>query len=329
MSKNIETIPLKALSKSKKLQCRVALNPEALADYTDHAKSHKEAGTDVEFPPGVVFRDEAGVNHLAAGYTRTAAMKEAGYDEFKFEVREGNARDAWLFGCKDNSTHGSRLTNKDKKYILETALEDKELVQLSSNGLAGMLGLSANYVTRNRPKSKTPGEVVAVRKTGKTSKVKTENIGNKTGPKAPKKAPKKKKDTGAADAKRVEKEQATNKQNIDKIVDAACDDGKEKQKLRTALATGTLNLDTKDIAKLAATSPDRIKKAVPLVTELHKSPAEAFKILDNVLSEKSKFGEAVLAAIGGGGVDHQKLEGSEYSYVVYDRRKFTVEVVPK
>lgn len=326
MSKIIETLKFSSLIASKKLQCRVALNEDALADYTDHAKSHKAAGTDPEFPAFIVYRDPEGGNHLAAGYTRKAALKAAGYDEYKCEVREGDARAAWLAGCQDNSRNGSRLTNKDKHNILDTALEDKELVQLSSNGLAGMLGLTQSFVDRNRPKSKTPGAVVAVRKSGKKGVVKTDNIGKKTGKKKPA-AKKPAKNQGEKDAKRVEKEQATQKAAEDKIVDAV--GGADKGKLRTALRDGSLGLPPGDVVKLAARAPKQIAQIVPLVTDMKMGLAKAVKTLDTVIGSKSRVEEVELLAIAGEGSTKQPIEGSDFVLVCYNAKKFSVEITPR
>src|SRR5687767_5251733 len=112
MSKKIETLKLSELKASAKTQVRLELNPEALETYTEHAQESKAAGTDPEFPPLVVFRDEKG-DHLADGFTRRAALKAAGFTEYPCEVKEGGAMDAFLYGCIVNQQHGARLTNKD------------------------------------------------------------------------------------------------------------------------------------------------------------------------------------------------------------------------
>lgn len=321
MSKKIEVLPFGGLRAHKETQVRLKLNDEAVEQYTAFAKQWKEAGADPEFPPLIVFRDEKGVNHLADGFTRRVALKEAGFTEYPCEVKEGGALDAFLFGAKINQLHGSRLTNKDKQSILSIALSDKELVKLSNNALAKELGLSEAFVRRHRPASKNPDEKVSVRKTGKKGTVKTENIGKKTGKKAAKKATKPKSEKAAAKA------EETTKQQVDKI--RAAVGGKEGEKLAVAIRTNQIKLSDKDLKSFSGTSEDRIRQIAPLVTELGLPVASAIKAIDKVVDEKSKVEDLVIGCVAGSGVYRTLIEKTDYALVVFDPSKFTVEVSPK
>ena len=100
-------------------------------------------GAGAEFPPLTVFFDGT-VYWLADGYHRhgafqivlTALRDELGVQSLDIpcEVFEGTLRDAILYACGANATHGIPRTNADKRVAIETMLTN-ELVAFDGNGV--------------------------------------------------------------------------------------------------------------------------------------------------------------------------------------------------
>lgn len=324
MSKNIKKVLLTDLKASSKTQVRIQLNPEALADYTQHAKDCKEKGADPEFPALVAFEDEKGVLHLADGFTRRAALKEAKFTEYDVEIKKGSAFDAFKYGAKINQTHGARLSTKDKRNILSIALEDKETCKLSNNQIAKDYGFSEFFVRTHRPKNKTPEFVEAVnKKTGKKTKVNTGKIGKKSGktkPAAAAAAPGAAATTAdenagldealnvpgtvggsgtgaaAAPAADVETEKA-----LDRVVKVCTEGGVPgADKIKASINSGSLALSSRDVRDWAGTSDRRIIQAAHLILDLQWKPKAAFAFIDKPVTSASKVEQLVNLAIAGG-----------------------------
>lgn len=91
---------------------------ESIDDYA-------EAMTDgAVFPPVTAFFDGADY-WLADGFHRLEAAAKAGRVEIEADVRPGSKRDAMLFACGANATHGRPRTNEDKRKAVEMLLCDK------------------------------------------------------------------------------------------------------------------------------------------------------------------------------------------------------------
>ncbi|WP_422927033.1 ParB N-terminal domain-containing protein [Singulisphaera sp. PoT] len=103
----------------------------------------------IELPPVVVFQD--GEDYwLADGFYRTEAARRAGAKAITCHVHEGSRRDAVLFSCGANSSHGLRRTNRDKRRAIETLLRDDEWVEWSDNEIARRCGVDRSTVSTVR-----------------------------------------------------------------------------------------------------------------------------------------------------------------------------------
>src|SRR5262245_6103638 len=88
----------------------------------DYADGYRSGGP---MPPGVVFRDQKGVNWLADGFQRLEAAKKAGFTKAEFDVYSGEFEDAKLYAAGANQKHGLRRTNADKRRAVRFVLEVK------------------------------------------------------------------------------------------------------------------------------------------------------------------------------------------------------------
>ena len=132
--------------------------------------------------PVLVFHD--GTDYwLADGFHRVAARAKVGRLTVKAEVRQGTRRDAVLYACGANATHGLRRTNADKRRAVETLLRDEEWSQWSDREIARRCGVGADMVGDARRSicrnpTDTPTERT-VERNGKTYTQNTANIGRK------------------------------------------------------------------------------------------------------------------------------------------------------
>lgn len=115
----VEQVALHDIRTDGGTQARAALNDETVAEYAANIEANDA------MPPVVVFYDGAAY-WLADGFHRVAARAKVGRLTVKAEVRQGTRRDAVLYACGANATHGLRRTNADKRRAVETLLRDDE-----------------------------------------------------------------------------------------------------------------------------------------------------------------------------------------------------------
>lgn len=140
---NVVKIPLAHIHTDGGTQARAGLNEDAVADYADAFRR------DVVLPPVVVFFDGE-TYWLADGFHRLAAAVKAELDELWAEVRQGTQRDAFLYACEANQSHGVRPTRVDKRHAVEKMLRDAEWVKWSDREIARRCGTSKPFVSKVR-----------------------------------------------------------------------------------------------------------------------------------------------------------------------------------
>lgn len=124
-------------------QMRAAIDKDVMFEYRDKWL----AG--VEFDPIDVFFDGK-VYWLGDGFHRFYGGREAKRASIPCRVHQGTQRDAVLFACGANASHGLRRTNADKRLAVEALLNDKEWVKWSDNRIAEQAGVSPNFVNEVR-----------------------------------------------------------------------------------------------------------------------------------------------------------------------------------
>lgn len=124
-----EPLLLSLIRRDGGTQPRAALDPATVESYAEAAR----AGA--EFPPVIVFYD--GTDHwLADGFHRVAAHERAEFEEIIAEIRPGTRRDAVLYACGANATHGLRRSNEDKRRAVLLLLGDAEWGKWSDREIA-------------------------------------------------------------------------------------------------------------------------------------------------------------------------------------------------
>jgi len=155
------------------LQSRSKINEEVIKEYTEVIRN------DGKMPPVIVFNDGT-TYHLADGWHRYFAHKQAGFADIEADIREGTRRDAVLYSVGANNSHGLRRTNADKKKAVMTLLEDFEWSEWNNAEIAKACGVSAMFVGNLR--KNLDKEVPKIRKVkrGDTEyELDTTNLGTK------------------------------------------------------------------------------------------------------------------------------------------------------
>ena len=128
-------LPVAQLTFDSDVQCRESIQMGVVAEY----KESLAAG--VVFPPLVVFFDGK-TNWVADGFHRGHAYRDTGVVTCPCDVRQGSKRDAILYACGANASHGLKRTNADKRRAVLTLLRDAEWRKESSRWIAEKCGVS-------------------------------------------------------------------------------------------------------------------------------------------------------------------------------------------
>jgi hypothetical protein len=124
-------------------QPRAALSETVAEEYADSGR----AG--VKLPPVVAFFD--GESYwLADGFHRRWAHEKAGKETMPVDVRQGTLRDAILYSCKANATHGLRRNAADRERNVRTLLLDEEWGKCSDRWIAQECLVSHPFVAKVR-----------------------------------------------------------------------------------------------------------------------------------------------------------------------------------
>lgn len=101
------------------------------------------------FPPVDLYFD--GKHYwLSDGFHRWHAHKRAGHKDIASNVIEGTKRDAFIASLKANAQHGKARTPEERRYVVQLALEDIELGDLSDTQIAQVCLVSNMTVGRVR-----------------------------------------------------------------------------------------------------------------------------------------------------------------------------------
>jgi ParB-like nuclease domain len=139
-----QEIPLAEVVADTAAQMRVAgIDPAIMTEY---AKAMQEGAT---FPPIIVYHYGAAY-HVADGFHRVAAARQAKLGDILAEIREGTARDAVLAAAGANATHGIRRTNADKRHAIERLLADPEWCRWSDREIGRACCVDHKSVARWR-----------------------------------------------------------------------------------------------------------------------------------------------------------------------------------
>lgn len=150
---NIQKIKLDKINVDGDLQVRDKIIEEAVREYAEVISNGGK------MPPITLFFDGS-LYHLADGWHRYFAHKQAAFPEIEAEIREGSRRDAILFAVSANDKHGLRRTNADKRRSVLVLLEDFEWSEWNNTKIAEVCGVSATFVDKIRKEMNTPSPTV-------------------------------------------------------------------------------------------------------------------------------------------------------------------------
>ena len=174
--KHMKVMNLAALVLDPRLQSRVEINEDTVAEYAIDI----EAGD--QFPPVIVFFDSTHF-YLADGYHRYYGHKRAGKVSIQCEVINGTIRDAIYYSTAVNAKHGMRRSYADRRKAVMTLLDDFEWSQKSNTEIAKHVGVSVSFVSNLRNTSgKMPDKVQYTTPSGET-KTKVKASGRPAKPK--------------------------------------------------------------------------------------------------------------------------------------------------
>ena len=145
----LEKIRLEKIKVDGDLQVRDKINEDAVREYADVIRGGGK------MPPVTVFFDGKSY-HLADGWHRFFAHKQAAFPEIEAEIHDGTRRDAILFALSANDKHGLRRTNADKRRSVLVLLEDFEWSEWNNTKIAEVCGVSATFVDKIRKETNTP-----------------------------------------------------------------------------------------------------------------------------------------------------------------------------
>jgi len=125
------------------LQSRAEINNQVIAEYTEVIRNGGK------MPPVTVFFDGTKY-HLADGWHRYFAHKEAGFADIEADIKDGTHRDAILYSVGANDAHGLRRSNEDKRKAVMTLLDDMEWSEWNDVEIAKVCGVSSMFVGKLR-----------------------------------------------------------------------------------------------------------------------------------------------------------------------------------
>lgn len=176
------TVPISQIRTDGGTQARQGLDVLVVGEY---AHEMKEGAV---FPALTVFYD-GDAYWLADGFHRLAAAKAVGQVVISCDVRQGTRRDAVLFACGANATHGLKRSDDDKRRAVLALLNDSEWRQWSDREIARRCNVSAPFVGKLRAEaaptvnvysnggSNGVGDVRTYERNGKTQTMSTNGIG--------------------------------------------------------------------------------------------------------------------------------------------------------
>lgn len=152
----IEQLALSKLRIDGGTQQRAKIDLDTVADYAEKFG---------DLPPVTVYFD--GTDYwLAGGFHRYHAATKAERKKVPCDVRKGTKRDAILFSCGDNATHGLKRSNADKRKAVSALLSDPEWAAKSDNWIAETCVVSHPFVAELR-KAATGSSSSQTKRTGK------------------------------------------------------------------------------------------------------------------------------------------------------------------
>jgi hypothetical protein len=182
----LDDVPFRWVRLAGETQAWAQLNRQVVDEYADLMR----AG--IEFPPVVLFFNGDESFWIGDGFHRCHAARQIGRETIRAEVRRGDERDALLYSCGANITHGWRRTNADKRRAVELLLRDDEWRRWSNHQIAHHCGVTPPFVGKLRRSLETVSSddgQRTYRREGREQTMDTSRIGTRAEPHAPTNGP--------------------------------------------------------------------------------------------------------------------------------------------
>jgi hypothetical protein len=178
-------VSLDVIHADEQAQPRAALDTDRVAEYVEAMVRGEK------FPRLVLFQDKQGRYWLADGFHRYYAAINLEWKTIECIVYSGELRDAVLFSCGANATHGLPRSNDDKRQAVTKLLKDPEWSGWSNVEISKRCRVSDEFVRKLRQQLEpvtsnigSENERTYTDKHGNTVTMHTGNIGRKPKPAA-------------------------------------------------------------------------------------------------------------------------------------------------
>jgi hypothetical protein len=153
MTAAVRRIKLSDIISDIDLQSRASIDSATVEDYAQVP--------DADFPPIIVFEDPASPSAYwpGDGWHRVLAAHKRGQYDIAADIRTGTRRDALLFSCGANATHGLHRTAADKRRAVQRLLDDTEWSKWSNVAIATAASVSAPFVLSLRKSLEDSGKI--------------------------------------------------------------------------------------------------------------------------------------------------------------------------
>lgn len=138
-----EKILLESIRLDGGTQPRKELDDSLVQHYTEQLLEDKHF-------PGVDLYFDGKFFWLSDGFHRLHAHKRAGYTYIDSNIYNGTKREAFIASLKANATHGKARSADERRYVVQLALEDIELGEMSDGQIAEACDVSKMTVGRVR-----------------------------------------------------------------------------------------------------------------------------------------------------------------------------------
>jgi hypothetical protein len=183
------TVSLDVIRADKRAQPRAALDEDQVSEYVEAMVRGEK------FPRLVLFQDKKGRYWLADGFHRHRAAIELNLKAIDCIVYQGELRDAILFSCGANATHGLRRTNADKRQAVTKLLSDEKWAAWNDSEIARRCHVSDHLVAtirkqlapvhhrefEDRPRTVSRGGTTYTQETANIGRSRTPNPESKKG----------------------------------------------------------------------------------------------------------------------------------------------------
>lgn len=154
---NMTEIPIEKIDRAADTQPRAHVDDDVIKEYLEKIQNGVALpAIDLFGPYG-----EDDMHAVGDGWIRLAAFIRAGYESVPAKLHPGGERDARIFACGANATHGARRTTADKRRAVTMLLEDNEWSGKSSRAIADHCHVSHWFVDKIREERAEDDQVAA------------------------------------------------------------------------------------------------------------------------------------------------------------------------